>query len=356
MAEGDDDKDQKTHDPTQKKLDDALKKGDVAKSQDLVAWFLLFISTLVIATMGASSAGSLAIPMKNLLANADLLQVDRSALMQLLISIIIAIVVAVGLPMLALFLTGVGANLMQHRLVFSTESLKPKMSKISPLAGFKRIFGLDAIVNFAKGVAKISIVGTVIFVVLWPQRSSVDAMVRMDVEMLLPHTFALVMNVLMAVVAILAIIAIADYVYQYQRWYTRQKMSIQELKEEFKQSDGNPEIKAKIKQIRRERSRKRMMANVPNATVVVTNPTHFAVALKYEPGMAAPVCVAKGMDLVALKIREIATANDVPIVENVPLARALHASVEIDQPIEEEHYRAVAEVIGYVMRLKGTLR
>ena len=356
MAEGDDDKDQKTHDPTQKKLDDALKKGDVAKSQDLVAWFLLFISTLVIATMGASSAGSLAIPMKNLLANADLLQVDRSALMQLLISIIIAIVVAVGLPMLALFLTGVGANLMQHRLVFSTESLKPKMSKISPLAGFKRIFGLDAIVNFAKGVAKISIVGTVIFVVLWPQRSSVDAMVRMDVEMLLPHTFALVMNVLMAVVAILAIIAIADYVYQYQRWYTRQKMSIQELKEEFKQSDGNPEIKAKIKQIRRERSRKRMMANVPNATVVVTNPTHFAVALKYEPGMAAPVCVAKGMDLAALKIREIATANDVPIVENVPLARALHASVEIDQPIEEEHYRAVAEVIGYVMRLKGTLR
>ena len=356
MAEGDDDKDQKTHDPTQKKLDDALKKGDVAKSQDLVAWFLLFISTLVIATMGASSAGSLAIPMKNLLANADLLQVDRSALMQLLISIIIAIVVAVGLPMLALFLTGVGANLMQHRLVFSTESLKPKMSKISPLAGFKRIFGLDAIVNFAKGVAKISIVGTVIFVVLWPQRSSVDAMVRMDVEMLLPHTFALVMNVLMAVVAILAIIAIADYVYQYQRWYTRQKMSIQELKEEFKQSDGNPEIKAKIKQIRRERSRKRMMANVPNATVVVTNPTHFAVALKYEPGMAAPVCVAKGMDLVALKIREIATANDVPIVENVPLARALHASVEIDQPIEEEHYRAVAEVIGYVMRLRGELQ
>ncbi len=356
MAEGDDDKDQKTHDPTQKKLDDALKKGDVAKSQDLVAWFLLFISTLIVATMATASAGGLAVPLKNLIANADLLQVDRSALMQLLISIIIAIVVAVGLPMLALFLTGVGANLMQHRLVFSTESLKPKFSKISPMAGFKRIFGLDAVVNFVKGVAKIAIVGTVIFVVLWPQRSSVDALVRMDVEMLLPHTLAIVLNVLMAVVAILAIIAIADYVYQYQRWYTRQKMSIQELKEEFKQSDGNPEIKAKIKQIRRERSRKRMMANVPQATVVVTNPTHFAVALKYESGMTAPVCVAKGMDLVALKIREIATANDVPIVENVPLARALHASVEVDQPIEEEHYRAVAEVIGYVMRLKGTLR
>ncbi|MBY0363403.1 MAG: flagellar biosynthesis protein FlhB [Phreatobacter sp.] len=354
MAEGED-KDQKTLDPTQKKLDDALQKGDVAKSQDLVAWFLLFASTLIVATMAAGSASGLAVPLKNLMANADLVGMDRSALMQLLISLILAIVVAVGLPMLGLFLTGVGANLVQHRLVFSGESLKPKMSKISPLAGFKRIFGLDAIVNFVKGLAKILILGVVIFAVLWPQRGTIDSLVRMDVEMLLPHTFSIVMTVLIAVVAILAILALADFVYQYQRWYNRQKMSIQDLKEEFKQSDGNPEIKGKIKQLRRERSRKRMMANVPTATVVVTNPTHYAVALKYETGMVAPVCVAKGMDQIALKIRELATDNDVPIVENVPLARALHASVEIDQPIQEEHFRAVAEVIGYVMRLKGQL-
>ncbi len=354
MAEGED-KDQKTLDPTQKKLDDALQKGDVAKSQDLVAWFLLFTSTLIVATMAAGSAGGLAVPLKNLMANADLVSIDRTALMQLLISLILAIVVAVGLPMLGLFLAGVGANLVQHRLVFSGESLKPKMSKISPLAGFKRIFGLDAIVNFVKGLAKILILGVVIFAVLWPQRGTIDSLVRMDVEMLLPHTFSIVMTVLIAVVAILAILALADFVYQYQRWYNRQKMSIQDLKEEFKQSDGNPEIKGKIKQLRRERSRKRMMANVPTATVVVTNPTHYAVALKYEAGMVAPVCVAKGMDQIALKIRELATANDVPIVENVPLARALHASVEIDQPIQEEHFRAVAEVIGYVMRLKGQL-
>lgn len=354
MAEGED-KDQKTLDPTQKKLDDALQKGDVAKSQDLVAWFLLFASTLIVATMAAGSASGLAVPLKNLIANADLVTIDRSALMQLLMSLILAIVVAVGLPMLGLFLTGVGANLVQHRLVFSAESLKPKLSKISPLAGFKRIFGLDAIVNFVKGLAKILILGVVIFAVLWPQRGTIDSLVRMDVEMLLPHTFSIVMTVLIAVVAILTILALADYVYQYQRWYNRQKMSIQDLKEEFKQSDGNPEIKGKIKQLRRERSRKRMMANVPTATVVVTNPTHYAVALKYEAGMVAPVCVAKGMDQIALKIRELATANDVPIVENVPLARALHASVDIDQPIQEEHFRAVAEVIGYVMRLKGQL-
>ena len=355
MADEGEDKDQKTHDPTQKKLDDALKKGDVAKSQDLVSWFLLFMATLIVATMAAGSASGLAVPLKNLIANADLVVVDRSGLMKLYVSLVLAIIVAIGLPLLGLFLTGIGANMMQHRLVLSTESLKPKFSKISPLAGFKRIFGPDAFVNFLKGLAKLTLVGVVMFTVLWPQRSSIDAIVRMDVEMLLPHTFSIVMSVLIAVVAIMAIIALADYVYQYQRWYTRQKMSTQELKEEFKQSDGNPEIKGKIKQLRRERSRKRMMANVPNATVVVTNPTHFAVALKYEAGMQAPVCVAKGMDLIALKIRELAIASDVPIVENVPLARALHASVEIDQPIQEEHYKAVAEVIGYVMRLKGEL-
>lgn len=218
MAEGED-KDQKTLDPTQKKLDDALQKGDVAKSQDLVAWFLLFASTLIVATMAAGSASGLSVPLKNLIANADLVTIDRSALMQLLMSLILAIVVAVGLPMLGLFLTGVGANLVQHRLVFSGESLKPKLSKISPLAGFKRIFGLDAIVNFVKGLAKILILGVVIFAVLWPQRGTIDSLVRMDVEMLLPHTFSIVMTVLIAVVAILTILALADFVYQYQRWY-----------------------------------------------------------------------------------------------------------------------------------------
>jgi flagellar biosynthetic protein FlhB len=356
VAEGNDDKDQKTQDPTQKKLDDALKKGDVVKSQDLVSWLMLFVATLIIATMSAGAAGGLSVPLKNLMANADMVSVDRAGLMGLLISLILAIVVAIGLPFLGLFLAGVAGNMVQHQLVLSGEGLKPKFSKISPLAGFKRIFGKDAFVNFLKGLAKITVVGTVMFTVLWPQRSAIDSLVRMDVEMLLPHTLGIVMNVLIAVVAIMAIVALADYVYQYQRWYERQKMSLQDLKEEFKQSDGNPEIKGKIRQIRRERSRKRMMSSVPQATVVITNPTHFAVALKYETGMQAPVCVAKGADLIALKIRELATANDVPIVENVPLARALHATAEIDQPIEEEHYKAVAEVIGYVMRLKGGLK
>jgi flagellar biosynthetic protein FlhB len=273
--------------------------------------------------------------------------------MQLTISLIFAVVGALGLPLMALFLAGIAGNMVQHRLVVSGESLKPKFSKISPMAGFKRLFGKEAFVNFLKGLAKLGVVGAVIFSVLWPERPLIDALVRMDVAMLLPKSLSLIMSVLYSAVAILAVVAIADYFYQYRAWYERQKMSFEELKEEFKQSDGNPEIKGKLRQLRRDRANKRMMSNVPKATVIITNPTHYAVALRYESGMQAPICVAKGADLIALKIREIANANDIPIVENPPLARALHATIDIDQVIPEEHYKAVAEVIGYVFQLKG---
>ena len=157
-----------------------------------------------------------------------------------------------------------------------------------------------------------------------------------------------------AVVAMLAAVAIADYFFQYRQWFERQKMSLQEIKDEFKQSEGDPHIKAKIRQLRQQRMKKRMMAAVPNASVIITNPTHYSTALSYDRGMAAPVCVAKGVDNVAFKIREIAKKHDIPIVENV-LARALYATVDVDEEILVEHYHAVAEIIGYVMGLKNGL-
>ncbi len=170
--------------------------------------------------------------------------------------------------------------------------------------------------------------------------------------MILPFTRSLAMQMLGTVVAILAIVAAADYLFQYRQWYERQKMSVREMKEEFRQTEGDPAVKGKIRQLRQSRMRKRMMAAVPKASVVITNPTHFAIALQYERGMNAPVCVAKGADLIARKIREVAEAHDIPVIENPPLARALHGTVEIDQEIPQEHYRAVAEIIGYVMRLR----
>ena len=241
---------------------------------------------------------------------------------------------------------------MQHRLVWSGEQLKPRLNKISPGAGAKRIFGKQAAANFLKGLFKLVALGAVMTAILWPERHRLEAMVRFDPAALLGVTSSLTIHLLGTVVAALAIIAIGDYLFQYRTWYERQKMSLQEIKEEFKQSEGDPHIKGRMRQLRAARMKKRMMAAVPKASVIITNPTHYSVALQYERGMAAPVCLAKGADNIAFKIREVAGQHNIPIVENVPLARALYATVEIDEEVPVEHYHAVAEIIGYVMGLK----
>jgi flagellar biosynthetic protein FlhB len=275
--------------------------------------------------------------------------------MQLAKSIEYALIAAVGVPFLMLMIAAIAGNMLQHRLVWSGEQLKPKFSKISPASGFKRIFGKQAAVNFGKGLFKLIALGVVMTMILWPERLRLEAIVHLDVSALLGLVSSMTMHLLGSVVAMLALVAVADYLFQYRSWYERQKMSLQEVKEEFKQSEGDPKIKGRIRQLRVARAKKRMMAAVPKASVIITNPTHFSVALHYERGMPAPICVAKGQDNIALKIREIAREHDVPIVENVPLARALYATVEIDQEIPVEHYHAVAEIIGYVMGLKRNL-
>ncbi len=213
----------------------------------------------------------------------------------------------------------------------------------------------QALANFAKGLAKLCVVGAVMTALMWPQRHILGGLVTTDPAAILPLTRTLAMRMLGTVVAILAIIAAADYLFQYRQWYERQKMSLRDMKEEFRQTEGDPAVKGKIRQLRQTRMRKRIIAAVPKASVVITNPTHFAVALKYERGMNAPVCVAKGVDLIARKIREVAEEHSIPVIENPPLARALHATVDIDQEIPPEHYRAVAEIIGYIMRLRRTV-
>jgi flagellar biosynthetic protein FlhB len=293
----------------------------------------------------------LATTMRGLIANSYAIRVDGRGFLLIVQKIGAEVLAAVAIPLLLLALAAIVGNIIQHRLVWSSEPLKPKLSKISPAAGFKRMFSKQALANFIKGVLKIVLLGAVMTALLWPQRSRLDTLVTLDPAAILPITHSLSLQLLGAVVAILAFIAAADFLFQYRQWHERQKMSMRELKDEFKQTEGDPQVKAKIRYIRETRMRKRMMAAVPEASVVITNPTHFAVALKYERGMNAPVCVAKGADLIALKIREVAQHHAIPIVENPPLARALHGTVEIDQEIPPEHYQAVAEVIGYVMRL-----
>jgi flagellar biosynthetic protein FlhB len=350
-----DDNDDKTEDPTQKRLDDAHGRGDVAKSQEVNTWFVIAGATLVLSTFSGSIGGGILMPLRNLIANAGMLRADGAALLQLGNTLGIAVLAAIGVPLLMLMIAAIAGNMIQHRLVWSAESLSPKFSKVSPGAGFKRVFGKQAAANFAKGVFKLVALGAVMMAVLWPERHRLESFLRFDPSAILGVTTSLTLQLLGAVVAMLAAVAIADYFFQYRQWFQRQKMSLQEIKDEFKQSEGDPHIKGKIRQLRQQRMKKRMMAAVPKASVVITNPTHYSIALSYDRGMSAPVCVAKGVDNIAFKIREIAKKHDIPIVENVPLARALYATVDVDDEIPVEHYHAVAEIIGYVMGLKRGL-
>ncbi|RXF72638.1 flagellar biosynthesis protein FlhB [Hansschlegelia zhihuaiae] len=343
---------EKTEEPTRKKLDDALKRGDVAKSQELNVWFGLAAATLTISVFGDGAVASLGQALLRFLESPQTIAVDGVSLRAMAGGLGLAVAAALALPMLLLALAAIAGNMVQHPPLVTAEPITPKLSKISPFAGFKRIFSAESLVNFTKGLVKIGIVGVVIWMVVWPERARVSALTASDVAAMLPVLKELTLRVLVASVAVFAVIAVGDYLWQRHRWRERLKMSLQEVRDEHKQQEGDPHVKARIRRIRQERSSKRMMAAVPSATVVIANPTHYAVALKYEAGMNAPLCVAKGVDALALRIRTLAEESGVAVVENPPLARSLHAVLEVDREIPAEHYKAVAEVIGFVMRRK----
>lgn len=356
MAEERDDS-QKTEEPTQRRLEEAQKHGDIVKSPEVATFVLLAGATLMVSVFGSSLAKGFAHSFTIFLEQPDQFSLDGGGAMALSRNVTWALAVILA-PALALLMgSGLAGQLLQHRPVFSAEKLKPDFSKLSLLKGFKRMFGFDGWMNLLKGLIKITIVGAVVWTVLWPERGRLESVMTLAPDQVAADMMRLVMRVMMAALAVLAVIAGGDYFLQRFQFLKRNRMSKQEIKEEFRQTEGDPAIKAKVRQIRAERAKRRMMAEVPKATVIITNPTHFAVALKYESGkMAAPICVAKGVDALALKIREVAEEHEVPIVENPPLARALYAAVDIDETVPAEHYKAVAQVIGYVMRLTGKLR
>jgi len=353
MADSEQDASDRTEDPTQRRLDQAIERGDVVKSQEVNAWFVIAAATLALLAFSNSMSSGLTTTFRGLMANSYAIPLDGGGVMRLFQQLGVEIAAVMAVPFLLLVLASIFGNVIQHRLVWSFEGLKPNLSKLSPAAGLKRMFSLQALANFIKGLLKLGIVGAIMMALLWPQRYKLESLIGMDPIAVAVLSKTLSLELMGAVVAVLALIAAADYLFQYRQWYEKQKMSLKEIRDEYKETDGDPKIKAKIRQLRQSRMRKRMMAAVPTATVVITNPTHFAVALKYDRGMTAPVCVAKGQDVIALKMREIAAKNSVPVVENPPLARALYATVEIDQEINPEHYKAVAEVIGHIMRLGG---
>jgi flagellar biosynthetic protein FlhB len=357
MAEDSQDDTQKTEEPTPRRIEQAREKGQVAKSQEVNHWFMILAAAMMIGVFGATFAGGVVDSLYKFIARPHSIQVDGSGELQELMSetfsqLGMAVLMPVAVVMLAAFIAGI----IQNGFVFSTETIMPKLSKLSLGKGLKRLFSTRSVVEFVKGILKICIVASVIALLLWPEREIIFVVTSMDVVQFMGTLQALAVRVLVGVLAIMTVIAAIDFLYQKQQHTKELRMSKQELKDEFKQSEGDPMIKARLRQIRTERARRRMMAAVPEADVVVTNPTHYAVALKYDhEAMDAPVLVAKGADQVAFRIREVAEEHGIPVVENPPIARALYDNVDLDQAIPADHYKAVAEIIGYVMRLKGKL-
>ncbi|MBP7063713.1 flagellar biosynthesis protein FlhB [Ferrovibrio sp.] len=347
------DPESKTEDPTEKRLRDAEEKGNIARSQEIGHWFTFLAA--IIGLWMLSDPVTRQLVASNLVFFEAPHRIDMNAPNLTRVAMDMAVSIsAVLLPLLGLFaLFGLIGNVVQNPPQISAERLMPKFDKINPFSGFKRIFSAASVVEFIKNIVKICVIGALLTYLILPELDSLETLVALDVSMMLSYTMRIVFKLVGAMLAIMFVVSVGDYLYQRYNYIKKLRMTKQELKDEYKESEGDPHIKARLRQLRMQRVRQRMMTAVPEASVVVTNPTHYAVALKYELGkMDAPTVTAKGADLIAKRIREIATEHEVPIVENVTLARALFL-VEIDDPIPVEHYKAVAEVISYVMKLKN---
>ncbi len=347
-----DDPDSKTEEPTSKKLEEALKKGQVVDSAEVKTWFGFLMATFIIIGWAPIMAKGLMDLLSGHLASMHSIQTDGIGLIEwaghLMGTVGLYLIVPLGMTMLSAFI----AARVQHPFVFSTDKMKFDFPKLSPLKGAKKLAPTKMLVELVKTLAKVAIVAGVVFALAIPVLDILDVVLFWSMMETLEYTHQMTAILFIAVLIIVTLVAVFDFIYQHHKHIKGLRMTKQEIKDERKQSDGDPKIKGKLRQIRFERAQQRMMASVPEADVIITNPTHYAVALQYIHGqMDVPKLVAKGVDHVALKIREVAAEHNVPIMENAPLARALYASVDIDEEIPDDHYKAVAEIIGIVMKM-----
>jgi flagellar biosynthetic protein FlhB len=357
MSDDDQDDSSKTEDPTPKKLEEARRKGQVPLSREVNNWIMLLAATIVVLAIGPSVMADLLRYMRTFIEQPHMMPGVPGGFGVVLGDTFWAVIKILMLPFLVLVTAAFVGPFAQVGAIFAPNVIKPDLSKISPVKGMERLFSKRSLLEFVKGILKLAIIASVGTTILMPFYGGIDHMVGLDPIALLHELSSMVARLMMGILVVLVVVAVIDLVYQRQEHYKKMRMTKQELKDEYKQSEGDPHVKAKLRQLRQEKARARMMQSVPGADVVITNPTHFSVALKYDPEtMGAPVVVAKGADDVAFRIREIAKENDVIIVENPPLARVLFNTVDIDEIIPAEHYQAVAEVISYVFRLKGKLK
>ncbi|MTJ82633.1 MAG: flagellar biosynthesis protein FlhB [Telmatospirillum sp.] len=355
MAEDDD---SKSEEPTGKRLSKAREEGDVLQSMEVKTAAMLTAMTVFVWLIAPMSMSRLKVYLSGFLAHPDAIRIGTGEeLSSFAADVAGNLALAAVLPFGFLMLVGLISGLGQTGWLLVVKKIIPDLNKINPLAGFQRMFSLRSVIELAKSTAKMLVVAVICYLVLRPRIADLDLLPSMETIAILSYMHRLLIRLLFSIALVTIVIAAADWFYQRFTYMKKLRMTKQEVKEENKQSEGDPLVKSRLRSLRIQRARTRMMAAVPKADVVVTNPTHYACALKYDAEtMNAPVLVAKGQNLVAFRIREIAEENDIPIVENPPLARALYATVDLDREIQPDHYKAVAEVISYVMRLKGKLR
>lgn len=352
----DEDKSSKTEEPTERKLRKAREEGNVPKSKEVNNLFMLLGAIIVVAaampplmqqtlnTYGSmfSEAGTWRV--------SDLTQ--AGSVMQFLMQrhLVLFIPIAVLLLFFALF-----GGMIQTGFIFTTKPIEPKMNKISLVKGFERMFSLKSLMEFLKTLLKIVIIGAAVYAVMYFQRDDFMLLIDMTPMDIVRFTQKLILQMLAAALAIMVIFASIDFMYQRFEFMKEQRMSMKEIKDEFKETEGDPHVKGRQRQIRQERARARMMQEVPKSDVVITNPTHYSIALMYKPdeGQAAPKVVAKGVDHMAMRIREVAQENGIPLHEDPPLARQLYKDVDIEEEIPVDLYETVAQVIAFVMGQKN---
>ncbi len=352
MAENDDDS-QKTEEPTHKRLTDSRNRGEVAQSREVANWFMLFSAAVAVALFAPFSAEKIANAAYQFIERPHEFQLGPESLRQIFLDLGFAVGLAIAAPIGLFLVAAVSSSLVQYGVLFAPEKLKPKLSKISPLAGAKRMFSLRSVTELLKGLLKISFVAVIAVVAIMPIFDKLPLLATMTLPVSLDILHSAIVRMLGGVVAVVTVLALLDFFYQVYEHRKKLRMTQQEVRDEMRQSEGDPHIKARLRQIRTERARQRMMQAVPEADVVITNPTHYAIALKYEHDeMNAPKVVAKGVDEIARRIRETAEEHEIAIFENPPLARLLYGAVDLDDYIKPEHYQAVAEIIAFVMGIK----
>jgi flagellar biosynthetic protein FlhB len=343
---------ERTEPATPKRREDARRKGQVARSRELPAAAGVLAGTLFFLVGGGALVGGVGRLMHDLLAGAVRADMTPLELREVLLS---AARGAIGLlaPLMAVMVAvGIAANVLQTGPVASLHPLAPQWSRVSPAAGLKRLFSAVTLVELVKSVLKLLTVGAAAWWVLKGEVVRLPALAGADIHALLPYLGNAALHVALGAGVALMFLGVLDFGFQRFEHEKRLRMTRQEIRREFKETEGDPMVRARIRSIQRQVARKRMMSDVPKADVVVTNPTHLAVALKYDAGkMAAPRVVAKGAGHIAARIREIAAAAGVPVMEDKPLARALYRAVEIGREIPMELYRAVAEVLAFVYRM-----